>query len=100
VRARDLFLLELFRRYRAYAIADADRWYILSAKHGLLDPDQVIAPYECTLNAMSAQELRDSATRVQPQLQKSRLQISAFLGNAPLTAINVCCLPQACRRVG
>jgi hypothetical protein len=68
--ARDLYLSELFRRYRAYATANADRWYILSAKHGLLNPDQVIAPYECTLNAMSAQERRAWAVRVQQQLRQ------------------------------
>lgn len=68
--ARDLYLSELFRRYRAYAIANANRWYILSAKHGLLDPDQVIAPYNCTLNEMSAQKRRDWATRVQRQLRE------------------------------
>jgi len=68
--ARDLYLSELFRRYRAYAIANADRWYILSAKHGLLNPDQVIAPYDCTLNAMSAGDRRDWATRVRRQLRQ------------------------------
>jgi hypothetical protein len=71
VPARDLYLSELFRRYRAYAIANADRWFILSAKYGLLDPDRVIDSYDCTLNDMSAQERRDWATRVQQQLQQS-----------------------------
>jgi hypothetical protein len=66
--ARDLYLSELFRRYRAYATANADRWYVLSAKHGLLNPDQVIAPYDCTLNAMSAQARGVWAIRVQRQL--------------------------------
>ena len=37
---------------------------------GLLDPDQVIAPYDCTLNNMSAQERREWATRVQQQLRE------------------------------
>jgi hypothetical protein len=74
--ARDLYLSELFRRYRAYAIANAQRWYVLSVKHGLLDPDRVIDPYDCTLNGMSAQKRRDWAARVQRQLRE-RLPPSA-----------------------
>jgi hypothetical protein len=35
-----------FRDYRAYAIEKGDEWYILSAKHGLLDPETVIDPYD------------------------------------------------------
>jgi hypothetical protein len=50
--AKDLYTSTLFRGLRRYAEANADRWYILSAEHGLLDPDEVIAPYERTLNAM------------------------------------------------
>lgn len=33
-----------------------DRWYILSAKHGLLSPSQVIEPYDETLNEMRKSE--------------------------------------------
>ena len=53
--ARDLYTGELFRKSRDYAeglIArrEADAWFILSAKHGLLDPAKVIAPYDATLS--------------------------------------------------
>jgi hypothetical protein len=51
--AKDLYTSPLFRRARRYAEQAADRWFILSAKHGLLDPLKVIAPYEQTLAPMA-----------------------------------------------
>lgn len=50
--AQDLYTSSLFQKSRAYAEQHADRWYILSAKYGLLKPDQVIAPYDLTLKTM------------------------------------------------
>lgn len=45
--ARDLYdESDYFRDYRSYAEAFADEWFILSAKHGLLEPRTVIAPYD------------------------------------------------------
>lgn len=35
-----------FRDQKAYAEAVADRWFIQSAKYGLLDPERVIEPYD------------------------------------------------------
>ena len=66
--ARELYVSELFRRQRRYAEARADAWYILSAEHGLLHPDQVVAPYERTLNNMRKPERLAWASRVQRQL--------------------------------
>lgn len=56
--ARDLYQSDWFRKARAYAEAVGDRWYILSAKYGLVPPDAVIAPYEKTLKRMPAHERR------------------------------------------
>ena len=66
--ARELYVSELFRGLRRYAEACADAWYILSAEHGLLHPDQVVAPYERTLNTMRKPERLVWASRVQRQL--------------------------------
>lgn len=66
--ARDLYTSQLFRALRGYAEATSDAWYILSAEHGLLHPDQIIAPYERTLNTMGKQDRRAWAERVQEQL--------------------------------
>lgn len=50
--ARELYTSQLFRGLRAYAEAHADARHILSAEHGVLRPDDVIAPYERTLTMM------------------------------------------------
>jgi predicted RNA-binding Zn-ribbon protein involved in translation (DUF1610 family) len=47
--ARDLYTSRLFKKARAYAERRCDDWAILSALHGLVLPDQVIAPYDCRL---------------------------------------------------
>lgn len=54
--AAELYTGDLFRKSRAYAEHVADRWYVLSAEHGLLHPAAVVAPYDRTLNAMTAAE--------------------------------------------
>ncbi len=66
--AGELYTSQLFRRLRAYAVENADRWFILSAEHGVLSPDAIVAPYERTLNNMRMQERRAWANRVQEQL--------------------------------
>lgn len=46
--ARDLYQSDWFRKARAYVEATERPWYILSALHGLLRPDEVTAPYDFT----------------------------------------------------
>jgi hypothetical protein len=50
--ARDLYISAWFRKASMYAARVADRWYILSAKYGLVAPDTMIKPYDETLNKM------------------------------------------------
>jgi cytoplasmic iron level regulating protein YaaA (DUF328/UPF0246 family) len=66
--AGELYTSPLFRALRQYAYENADAWYVLSAEHGLLRPDQVIAPYERTLNAMPKRSRTQWASQVQGQL--------------------------------
>jgi hypothetical protein len=47
--ARDLYTGSLFVSQRRYAEASGCRWGILSAKHGFVLPDQVLAPYDVQL---------------------------------------------------
>jgi hypothetical protein len=56
--ARDLYISDLFRKARQYAERSGCPWYILSAEHGLVSPDQVISPYDRTLNTMALGERR------------------------------------------
>jgi hypothetical protein len=81
--AADLYTSALFRGLREYAEANADAWYILSAEHGLLRPDQVIAPYERTLNTMRKADRLAWAARVQRQLLEvlpSRAEVVVLAG--------------------
>jgi len=46
-RARDLYdESSYFRKMRAWALARGNPWYILSAKHGLVAPDDHVDPYD------------------------------------------------------
>jgi hypothetical protein len=53
VAAEDLYSSPLFRMSRSYAERNAHRWFILSAKHGLLHPETITSPYDTTLNGMA-----------------------------------------------
>ena len=44
--ARDLYQPALFEKEKAYADASGLPWYILSAEHGLVAPDEWLSPYE------------------------------------------------------
>jgi hypothetical protein len=67
--ARELYVSQLFRKASAYAEASCDRWYILSAKHGLLDPDDVLEPYDLRLGTPAAPPVREWAAKVRGQLE-------------------------------
>lgn len=51
--AKDLYTSALFRKQRAYAEHSGVPWFILSAEHGLVAPDEWLAPYERYLPDMS-----------------------------------------------
>ena len=54
--ARDLYTGPLFLAARAYVEVRCERWGILSAKHGFLDPDEVVEPYDQAFLRMSARD--------------------------------------------
>ena len=66
--AAELYRSTLFAKTRAYAEANTDAWYILSAEHGLLHPETVVEPYDRTLNRMTASERRSWAMLVIDQM--------------------------------
>jgi len=71
--ARDLYSGTWFKKVRRFAekreATYDDPWFILSAKHGLTEPGDVIEPYDLTLNKMSSAERKAWALRVWTQLQ-------------------------------
>lgn len=72
--ARDLYTSAWFRKASAYADDVSDTWYILSAKYGLLDLQEVIAPYDLTLNDMGIAQRRDWAKGILPILLSKFMQ--------------------------
>ena len=44
--ARELFESDGFARAREHAVGSGRPWFVLSAKHGLLDPDDVVGPFD------------------------------------------------------
>ena len=69
--ARDLYCGNWFRLARAWAETFADYWYILSAQHGLVEPDRVIAPYDAALTRQSMEERATWAVRVAADLLRT-----------------------------
>jgi hypothetical protein len=67
-RASDLYRSTWFIKARKLVRSSGEPWFILSAEHGLLSPDALVAPYERTLNTMRASERRQWAQRVQLQM--------------------------------
>jgi hypothetical protein len=67
--ARDLYTSSLFRGARCAVERSCERWFILSALHGLVDPDQVLEPYEETLTTASIPQRRIWARGILSQAQ-------------------------------
>lgn len=72
---KDLYMEStLFSKARAYADRVHDEWYVLSAKHHLLDPDgPPIEPYEETLTTATVEQRRAWAQTVYDQLSANGL---------------------------
>lgn len=67
--ARNLYRGNLFRAARRVAEHHCDDWVILSAGHGVVLPEQIIQPYDATLQAMRMREREDWARRVSSVLR-------------------------------
>ena len=69
VPAKDLYCSPQFRMTRQLVESQGWPWFILSAKHGLLDPKRMTEPYDKTLNTMGAVERREWADTVMDALR-------------------------------
>jgi len=72
---RDLYdTSALFRKARGYCESHHETWYVLSAKHGLLEPDSSeIEPYDETLTDATVDERREWSSQVAEQLSDAGL---------------------------
>jgi len=62
--ARDLYVSPWFKKAKSYVEKKGAQWFILSAKHHLVHPDQEIRSYEQGLADMSVKQRRAWAERV------------------------------------
>lgn len=68
--AKDMYVSPLFKMSRRIVERRTSRWFILSAKHGVLDPNQLIEPYDVTLTRMPKKAREDWATKVRKQIKQ------------------------------
>lgn len=90
--ARDLYVSPLFRKGRAYAEHSGVPWFILSAQHGLVAPDDELEPYDLWLSATSWQYRREWGGGVVAALREALgsiagLNIEVHAGSAYVDAI-------------
>lgn len=67
--AKDLYVGQLFIKSKQLFELMGIKWVVLSAKHGLVMPDQIIEPYNVTLNTMGAKERRAWVNSTREQLE-------------------------------
>jgi hypothetical protein len=65
-----LYQSPLFRKSLLYALGTADRIYILSAKHGVLQIDEVVDPYELSMKDLTASQKLIWTAKVSERLAK------------------------------
>jgi len=71
-KARDIYSSTLFKLNLKYAKSlNPERIFVISAKHGLIDLEQEIEPYDETLNKMKIEDRRLWAEKVLEQLKKN-----------------------------
>lgn len=80
--ARELYRSQLFRKSIRHAEATCLDWAILSAKHGLVLPHEVLDPYDLAVTDMSRDERTAWSARVRAQIvsrwgEKRRIQVYA-----------------------
>ena len=76
--AADLYISPLFKGRRCFVEQSCDRWFVLSALHGLVTPEERIAPYDQTLKDASRAERADWSRRVLAQLEA---ELGSFSGH-------------------
>ena len=78
-RAADLYQSPLFKKSREYVEKNCDRWFILSAKHGLLPPNAWVPPYDETLSGKSKIDRMRWAYEVEEQLLHEDIRLDDTL---------------------
>ncbi|MFZ6774553.1 DUF6884 domain-containing protein [Undibacterium sp. SXout7W] len=77
--AKDLYISDWFIKARKVVEATGCKWFILSAAHGLLKPEQIIEPYNHTLSRMVISERREWGERTSLQLLNTVSQMEQVI---------------------
>ena len=67
--AHQLYTSPLFRLAVQYVSTRCGLWFVLSALHGLVEPDQVLEPYDVTLHGLKKAQRQQWAEGVVGQLR-------------------------------
>lgn len=90
--AGQLYTGALFRLSKLYASRKASYWYVVSAEHGLLEPERVIAPYDTKLPGRYAARERWARGVVDALMAKHpnrELHVTILAGNAYATPLEL-----------
>lgn len=91
--ARELYRSDLFRKSLSVAEKMGDQVLILSAEHGVVHPDQVLAPYDTTLRSFDPARLAEWKERVAAQLAEAtggaRVRLVLLAGELYRPAVEV-----------
>lgn len=82
--AKYMYRGALFKKSYCYCLIQKYEIYILSAKYGLLHPEDIIEPYEMTLNSMNIKDRRDWSQKIILSIKERGLFYSPsimFAGN-------------------
>ena len=81
--AKEAYTSGYFRKNRAYAERFADRWLILSAKYGFLDPDRRIRNYNVSFLQPDSRPISIAKLQAQVKMKRlSRYRYVVVLGGA------------------
>ena len=96
--ARDLYTGSLFRAAKkGIAAAGYDAWWILSARHHLVHPDEIISPYDAAIDGWNLDQLHVWRNRVDARFRcdnygawtqaGGKLEVDIYAGKAYVDAV-------------
>lgn len=71
--AKDLYISERFQEARKFAELYGEKWFVLSAKHGLITPDKILDPYDKDLDSLAPRDKQAWADNVILELSRNSL---------------------------
>lgn len=77
--AKDLYVGALFKMARRVAEANYDRWFIVSARHGIIAPDDIIEPYDLVLDVMTSIGREMWRSKVRGQIRRLHIEGATVL---------------------